>query len=70
MGTFTTDAKTVYDAGLGGGVAVVNKKGTLLPVTGGSGTIFIYIGGVLLVAVGCLLLLKWRKREKVESRES
>jgi fimbrial isopeptide formation D2 family protein/LPXTG-motif cell wall-anchored protein len=70
MGTFTDDTNKVYNAGVGGGISVVNKKGTLLPATGGSGTIFIYIGGALLVVVGCLLLLKWRKREKVERRES
>jgi LPXTG-motif cell wall-anchored protein len=68
MGTFTTADKSVYDITTGGGVVVVNNKGTLLPVTGGSGTVFIYIGGALLVAVGCLLLLRWRKREKLESR--
>jgi fimbrial isopeptide formation D2 family protein/LPXTG-motif cell wall-anchored protein len=68
MGTFTDDTNKVYNAGVGGGISVVNKKGPLLPDTGGSGTIFIYIGGALLVVVGCLLLLKWRKREKIESR--
>jgi fimbrial isopeptide formation D2 family protein/LPXTG-motif cell wall-anchored protein len=69
MGAFTDDAKTIYDSGTGGGIAVVNKAGTLLPTTGGSGTIFIYIGGTLLVAVGCLLLLKWRKREKIRNSD-
>jgi fimbrial isopeptide formation D2 family protein/LPXTG-motif cell wall-anchored protein len=70
MGTFVTEnGKTTYDSSKGGGVAVVNNKGTLLPSTGGSGTIFIYIGGALLVVVGCLLLLRWKKREKLESRE-
>jgi LPXTG-motif cell wall-anchored protein len=68
MGTFTSEDKTKYDSGVGGGIPVVNNKGALLPITGGSGTTFIYIGGALLVAVGCLLLLKWRKREKAESR--
>lgn len=46
-------------------VTIVNKKGTLLPSTGGIGTtIFYAVGGVLVVGAGVLLIVKKRLGSK------
>lgn len=46
-------------------VDVINKKGTLLPSTGGIGTtIFYAVGGVLVVGAGVLLIVKKRLGSK------
>ncbi|NBK79066.1 isopeptide-forming domain-containing fimbrial protein [bacterium D16-76] len=46
-------------------VEIVNKKGTLLPSTGGIGTtIFYAVGGVLVVGAGVLLIVKKRLGSK------
>lgn len=62
MAVFTDATNTVYDNSKGGGVLVKNSKGILLPNTGGTGILFLYVGGVLLVAAGCLLALRRRKK--------
>jgi fimbrial isopeptide formation D2 family protein/LPXTG-motif cell wall-anchored protein len=62
LAVFTDATNTVYDNSKGGGVLVKNSKGILLPNTGGTGILFLYVGGVLLVAAGCLLALRRRKK--------
>lgn len=49
----------------GTGIAIVNKKGSMLPSTGGIGTtIFYAVGGVLVVGAGVLLIVKKRLGSK------
>lgn len=44
-----------------GGIQVINKTGSLLPGTGGMGTIILYMaGGVLVIAAGALLIFRRR----------
>jgi LPXTG-motif cell wall-anchored protein len=62
LAVFTDATNTVYDNSKGGGVLVKNSKGILLPNTGGTGILLLYVGGVLLVAAGCLLALRRRKK--------
>ncbi len=46
----------------GGGVQVINKKGNILPSTGGIGTtIFYVIGAILVICMGGALILRSRK---------
>jgi len=48
-----------------GGLQIINKAGTLLPSTGGFGTILFYvIGGLLAVGAGVLLITKKRMNKE------
>jgi LPXTG-motif cell wall-anchored protein len=60
MASFNEDGTYIPN---GGGFQVENKKGDLLPSTGGTGVILLYIGGILLLAGGCLLLIRCRKKK-------
>ena len=54
----TTTKVYTYDEG---GVRVMNTKGNLLPSTGGIGTtLFIVIGGTMVLLFGLLLVTKYR----------
>lgn len=53
------------DAIDGTGITIMNKKGSMLPSTGGIGTtIFYAVGGVLVVGAGVLLIVKKRLGSK------
>lgn len=53
------------DATDGTGITIMNKKGSMLPSTGGIGTtIFYAVGGVLVVGAGVLLIVKKRLGSK------
>lgn len=60
------DPDDVADMLPSGGVEVINVSGTLLPETGGIGTIVFYItGGILVCAAGAVLILGRRKNSGV-----
>ena len=45
-------------------LVIENNKTFQLPFTGGIGTVLFTVGGIALVAAGCVLILKGRKKEQ------
>lgn len=60
-------AVTTADAYVEGGIQVINDSGSILPSTGGIGTIIFYVIGGLLVAGAVVLLITKKKASSTEA---
>lgn len=65
-GSATDNDATVTYTGVGNAAAIVNKKGTTLPSTGGMGTTMFYVLGIAMVMSAVVLLITKKRMNSFE----